>query len=71
MVPIMQKMKCQSSHDCARINSFKVLFMTIGALEHFLYDNYSTVGGDGGCRVGEERAGTTSPMPGHKGFKLQ
>ena len=30
-----------------------------------------TVGGDGGCRVGEVRAGTTSPMPDHKGFKLQ
>ena len=29
-----------------------------------------TVGGDGGCRVGEVRAGTTSPMPNHKGFKL-
>ena len=27
--------------------------------------------GDGGCRVGEVRAGTTSPMPDHKGFKLQ
>ena len=34
-------------------------------------DNYSTVGGDGGCRVGEVRAGTTSPMPDHKGFMLQ
>ena len=29
------------------------------------------VGGDGGCRVGEVRAGTTSPMPDHMGFKLQ
>ena len=27
--------------------------------------------GDGGCRIGEARAGTTSPMPDHKGFKLQ
>ena len=27
--------------------------------------------GDGGCRVGEVRASTTSPMPDHKGFKLQ
>ena len=34
-------------------------------------DNYSTVWGDGGGRVGEVRAGTTSPMPEHKGFKLQ
>ena len=24
-----------------------------------------------GCRVGKVRAGTTSPMPDHKGFKLQ
>ena len=29
------------------------------------------MGGDGGCRVGEVRADTTSPMPDHKGFKLQ
>ena len=36
----------------------------------FKQDNYSTVGGDGGCRVGEVRAGTTSPMADHKGFKL-
>ena len=28
----------------------------------------TTVGGDGGCRVGEAQAGTTSPMPNHKGF---
>ena len=33
------------------------------------HDNYSTVRGDGGGRVGEVRAGTTSPMPEHKGFK--
>ena len=35
------------------------------------HDNWCTVGGDGGCRVGEVRAGTTSPRPDHKGFKLQ
>ena len=29
------------------------------------------MGGDGGCRVGEVRASTTSSMPDHKGFKLQ
>ena len=34
-------------------------------------DNDSTVRGDGGSRVSEVRAGTTSPMPEHKGFKLQ
>ena len=32
-------------------------------------DNDSTVRGDGGSRVGEVRASTTSPMPEHKGFK--
>ena len=31
----------------------------------------STVRGDGGGRVGEVRAGTTSPIPEHKGFMLQ
>ena len=35
------------------------------------HDNWCTVGGDGGCRVGKVWAGTTSPMPDHKGFKLQ
>ena len=34
-------------------------------------DNDSTVRGDGGSMVSEVRAGTTSPMPEHKGFKLQ
>ena len=34
-------------------------------------NNWCTVGGDGGCTVGEVRAGTTSPMPDHKGFNLQ
>ena len=34
-------------------------------------DNWCAVGGDVGCRVGEVRAGTTSPMPDHNGFKLQ
>ena len=29
------------------------------------------MGGDGGCRVGEVRAGTTSPTPDHNRFKLQ
>ena len=37
----------------------------------FKQDNYNTVGGDGGSRVGEVRAGTTSPMPEHKGFQQQ
>ena len=43
--------------------TLKVLVTTIDALGHFKTGyNYSTVGGDGGCRVGEVRAGTTSPM---------
>ena len=37
----------------------------------FKQNNYSTVGADGGCRVGEVPTGTTSPMPGHEGCKLQ
>ena len=37
----------------------------------FKRGNHSTVGGDGGCRSREVRAGTTSPMPDHKAFKLQ
>ena len=43
----------------------------IDALRHLKQGNHSTVRGDGGSRVGEVRAGTTSPMPEHKGFKLQ
>ena len=35
------------------------------------WDTFKQEGGDGGCRVGEVPAGTTSPMPDHKGFKLQ
>ena len=37
----------------------------------FKQGNHSTVGGDGGCRGGEVRAGTTSLIHDHKGFKLQ
>ena len=37
----------------------------------FKQGNHSTVGGDGRCSGGEVRAGTTSPMPDYKGFKLQ
>ena len=36
-----------------------------------LVTTIDAVGGYGGCRVGEVRAGTTSLMPDHKGFKLQ
>ena len=37
----------------------------------FKQDYYSAVGGGGGCKVGEVRAGTTSPLPDYKSFKLQ
>ena len=36
----------------------------------FKQDNYSKVGGDGGHRVGEVQASTSSPMTDQKGFKL-
>ena len=53
------------------INILKVLVRQLMHWDTFKQDNYSTVGGDGGCRVCEVRAGTTSPMPDHKGFKLR
>ena len=34
----------------------------------FKQDNDNTVGGDGECRVGEVRAGTSSLIPNHNGF---
>ena len=36
----------------------------------FKQDNYSIVGGHWGCRVGKVQAGTTSPVPDHKGFEI-
>ena len=62
---------CYSAGNNCLSNVSQVLVTTIDALGHFLQNNYSTVGGDGGCRVGEVRASTTSLMPDHKGFKLQ
>ena len=50
--------------------TLKVFIMTVH-WDTFKQDNCSTVGGDGGCRVSEVQASTTSPMPDHKGFKLQ
>ena len=59
--------------DCilSHFNTFKCESRQLMHWDTFKQDNCSTVGGDGGCRVGEVRAGTTSPMPDHKGFKLQ
>ena len=48
--------------------TLKVQVMTIDVLGSFKQNNYSTVEDDGGCRVGKVRAGTTSPMPDHKGL---
>ena len=45
-------------------------YFNVYALRRVRHAGYAT-GGDGGCRVGEVRAGTTSPMPDHKSFKLQ
>ena len=51
--------------------TLKVLVTTIHQDKYVKQDNYSTVGGDGGCRASEVRASTTCPMPDHKGFRLQ
>ena len=45
-----------------QVLTLKVLVTTIDAQWEGMGD---------GCRVSEVRAGTTSPMPDHKGFKLQ
>ena len=52
-------------------NSYSVSHDQLMPWDTFKQDDHSTVGGNGGCRVDEVRAGTTSPMPDHKGFKLQ
>ena len=51
--------------------TLKVLVKKLLHWDTLKQDNYSTVGGDGGCRVGEVRTSTTFPMPDHKGFRLQ
>ena len=53
--------------------TLKVLVKTIDALRHFQTGQSQITAqweGMGGCRVGEVRAGTISPIPDHKGFKL-
>ena len=69
---------CYSSWCCSLIrviqgnwSTLTVLVTTTDALGHFKQDNDSTVGGDGGCRVGEVRTGTTSPMPDYKGLTVR
>ena len=63
-------MGCDDFHVMLTMHdlTLKVSVTTIDALRQ---ENDSTVRGDGGSRIGEVRAGTTSPMPEHKGFKLQ
>ena len=53
------------------LNSYSASHGQLMHCDTLKQDNDSTVRGDGGSRVGEVRAGTTSPMPEHKGFKLQ
>ena len=57
---------CNVNHIKSTILPLKVLVKTTDTLGHFpgdtfKQDNYSTVGGDGGCRVDEVRVGTTCP----------
>ena len=59
------------SINITQLLTLAVPVMAIDTLQHLKQDNDSTVRGDGGSRVGEVRASTTSPMPEHKGFKLQ
>ena len=59
MLPLADVMFCPQS-ERHNVNSYSTS-----------RDNWCTMGGNGGCRVSEVRAGTTSPMPDHKGFKLQ
>ena len=61
-------MQMKSQHDLKCRTSHVQYQLTLKSASR---DNRCTVGGDGGCRVGEVRAGTTSPMPDHKGFKLR
>ena len=41
------------AHVHVGIQTLKVLVMTTDALGYFKQDHYNTVGGNGGCRVGE------------------
>ena len=63
-------MSFQGFPQCTSL-TLKMLVTIIDALRHsFKQSNHSTVGGNGGCRAGGVRAGTTSPIPDHKCFKL-
>ena len=63
---------CCVHHHLYVLNSLKVRVTTIDALGHFKNRIITAQWEEmGRCRVGEVRAGTTSPMPDHKGFKLQ
>ena len=61
----------QQSYHYKHINSYSATHDNWCTVTLLKQDNDSTVRGDGGSRGGEVRAGTTSPMPEHKGFKLQ
>ena len=62
---------CRSHIPCNCLTLLKCQSRQLMHCDTLIQDNDSTVRGDGGSRVGEVRAGTTTPMPEHKGFKLQ
>ena len=67
-IPEVAKLTICASRELAQYTDITEDVVT--AIDAVEQNNYSTVGGDGGCRVGKVRAGTTSPMPDNKGFKL-
>ena len=62
---------CASNCTVLRALTLKVLVATTDAQWELMGDVGSARYELALCRVGEVRAGTTSPMPDHKGFKLQ
>ena len=68
VIPITPTLPAMTNAPCLTLKVPVTQLMHCDTLKQ---DNDSTVRGDGGSRVGEVRAGTTSPMPEHKGFKLQ
>ena len=75
IVPLTELLFMKGNHHEAFVCTLtlKELVMTIDALGHFETGQlqHCTVEGNEACRGGEVRAGTTSPMPDHKGFRLQ
>ena len=64
MHPKVDPNRVPITHELLIMLTLEVLVVTIDA-------QWEGMGDVGHCRVSEVRAGTTSPMPDHKGFKLQ